>query len=68
MPGVRSTERRMPACVCGHAAAITFSFTVMFRNRRSVWNVRAIPRAVILCAPSPTSDSPSKTMSPSSGR
>ena len=35
----------MPAFVCECAAAITFSLTVMFRNSRSVWNVRAIPRS-----------------------
>ena len=56
----------MPARVCEYAAAITFSLTVMFRNRRSVWKVRAIPRAVISCGSSPTRLRPSKTMSPSS--
>ena len=57
----------MPAFVCDHAAAITFSLTVMFRKSRSVWNVRAIPRAVISCGSSPRIDCPSKRMSPASG-
>ena len=67
MPGVRSIERKTPARVWPYAAAITFSFTVRFRNRRSVWNVRAMPRPVILCGSRPTSVWPSKRMSPSSG-
>ena len=48
MPGVRSTERTMPAWVWPYSAAITFSLTVMFRNSRSVWKVRAMPLRVIL--------------------
>ena len=39
----------MPARVWPYAAAITFSFTVMFRKSRRVWNVRAMPRRVIWC-------------------
>ena len=45
---------RAPACVCPYAAAMTFSLTVMLRNSRRVWNVRATPRCVILCGASPT--------------
>ena len=30
--------------MCPYAAAITFSLTLMFRNSRSVWNVRATPQ------------------------
>ena len=54
----------MPAFVCEYAAAITFSLTVMFRNSRSVWNVRAIPRFVIWCGSRPSRLSPAKRMSP----
>ena len=67
MPGVRSIERNTPAFVCPYAAAITFSRTVMLRNRRSVWNVRAIPRRVIWCGSRPLMLEPAKTMSPPVG-
>ena len=36
----------------------------MFRNSRSVWNVRAIPRRVISCGSRPSRLSPAKRMSP----
>jgi hypothetical protein len=36
IPGVRNTERRIPARVCPYAAAITFSFTDKFKNNRNV--------------------------------
>ncbi len=49
--------RTRAPCVWPYAAAITFSFTVMFRNSRSVWNVRAMPRRRDLCGARPTSDS-----------
>jgi hypothetical protein len=39
----------------------------MFRNSRSVWNVRAIPRFVIACGARPAMFLPSKTISPASG-
>src|SRR3954447_6332404 len=68
MPGVRRIDRRMPARVWEYAAVMTLSLTVMFRKRRSVWKVRAIPRAVIWCASRPTMLRPSKRMSPESGR
>ena len=67
MPGVRRIERNTPARVCPYAAAITFSFTVMFRNSRRFWNVRAMPRWLMRYGGSPTIDSPAKRMSPSSG-
>ena len=67
MPGVRSTERTMPAWVWPYSAAITFSLTVMFRKSRSVWKVRAMPLRVILFGARPTIDSPSKRISPCSG-
>ena len=50
------------------AALITFSITLMFRNRRRLWKVRAMPSRVIWCISSPASDLPSKRMSPLSGR
>ena len=59
---------RCRRCVWPYAAAITFSLTVMFRNSRRVWKVRAMPLRVILFGGRPTIDSPSKRMSPSSGR
>ena len=37
------TDRVRPYCT-----AITFSFTVMFRKSRNVWNVRAIPRRLMV--------------------
>src|SRR5215470_6175516 len=46
---------------------MTFSLTVMFRKSRRFWNVRAIPRWLILCGGRPTIELPSKRMSPSSG-
>ena len=57
----------MPARVWPYSAAITFSLTVMFKKRRSVWKVRAMPRRVILFGAKPTIDSPSKRISPCSG-
>ena len=39
----------MSTFVCPYCDAITFSFTLMLRKSRSVWNVRATPRFVILC-------------------
>ena len=53
MPGVRSIERKTPAFVWPYAAAITFSFTDMFRKSRSVWNVREMPRWQIWCGCEP---------------
>ena len=41
--------------------------TVMLPNRRMFWKVRAMPRAVIWSGRSPTSEWPSKGISPSSG-
>ena len=55
-PRARRAQDRLRtrfARVWPYAAAITFSLTVMFRNRRSVWNVRAIPSRVILCGAQP---------------
>jgi hypothetical protein len=46
---------------------MTFSFTVMFRKSRIVWNVRATPRLAIAFVSSPTMLSPSSRISPSSG-
>ena len=43
------------------------SRTVMFRKSRNVWNVRAIPRPVILCGSRPRMLSPANTMSPPVG-
>ena len=63
----RSIERNTPAFVRPYAAAITLSFTDMFRKRRSVWNVRAIPRLQISCGSSPPRLAPSKRSSPESG-
>jgi len=65
---VRSIERTMPAFVWPYAAAITFSFTDMFRNSRNVWNVREIPRRQIWCGSRPTMLFPSNWMSPVAGR
>ena len=68
IPGVRRIERTTPARVGPYAAAITFSFTVMFRNSRSVWNVRATPRCVILCGEQADERlRPSSRMSPAIG-
>ena len=39
----------MSTFVRPYCAAITLSITVMLRNNRSVWNVRATPRLVIEC-------------------
>src|SRR3954447_5661635 len=47
---------------------MTFSSTVMFRNRRSVWKVRAIPLVVIVCGARLETTSPSNTIDPESGR
>ena len=44
---------------------ITFSRMVMLGNRRTFWNVRAMPRPVTWCGSSPRTDSPSNKMSPS---
>ena len=60
-------ERKTPALVRAYAAAITFSSTVMFRKRRNVWKVRAIPSFVILCGSIPLMLRPAKRMSPSVG-
>ena len=37
-------------------ATITFSAAVIAPNRRMFWNVRAMPRAAILCGATPTTD------------
>ena len=66
--GVRSIERKKPERVWLYDAAMTFSRTVMFRNSRSVWKVRPIPRPAISCDVSPTMLCPSSRMSPASGR
>ena len=54
----------MPTFVCPYCDAMTFSITLMLRNRRSVWNVRATPRCVIVCGARPTRLSPSSRISP----
>ena len=65
--GSRSTDSKALDFVCPYAPAITFSLTLMLRKSRSVWNVRAMPRCVILCGARPAMFSPSKRISPESG-
>jgi hypothetical protein len=43
---------------------MTFSSTVMVEKRRMFWNVRVMPRFVIVCGGSPPIRSPSNTTSP----
>ncbi len=46
---------------------IAFSSTVMFGNRCTFWNVRAMPSLATWCGRSPTMLSPRNRMSPPSG-
>ena len=64
---MRTIARKTPAFVCPYAAAITFSRTLMFRKRRSVWNVRAIPRLRDLVRLEADDALPSNRMSPCVG-
>ena len=67
IPGVRSIARNTPAFVRPYAAAITFSFTDMFRNRRNVWNVRAMPSWLMRNGFLPPIDLPANRTSPAVG-
>jgi len=53
-----------PARMRQWAPARTFSRTVMFWNRRMVWNVRAMPFSTMVCVGSPTRFCPSKSTVP----
>ena len=50
---------------CAIAPASTFSRTVRLRNRRTIWNERAMPRAAILRGGRPVMSSPLHSTRPS---
>ena len=66
--GRRKASARKPAWWCACAPIMTFSLTVIVRNRARFWNVRPTPSAAMRCRGCSDKRCPSKWMDPVSQR